>query len=509
LLTEDVIRRILSTLPGAPLGEVLDEFWGSVRDGFVEEIRRFLQVPGPEPLLRMEEILSRQMARLGSCLVASSIVLVHSKRSVVERAIALTKQQRDEPLRHVGTRETPVLFIGGLRLQLNTPYLAQDLRGRPGRRRAVGRRGPEGTGCYPVLAQLGVHDGATPAVASEVARQAVRNSSFETARQALAERGCALDVKQVRRLALEVGRSALEQRDIRVLAAEAGEVFSRDLAGKRVVVGVDGGRLRTRVGGNRGRRKPNGRRRYRTPWREPRLISLFTVDERGRLEKGSPMLDASLCDADQAFALLRAELKLRGASSAREIVIVSDGAEWIWNRTAELAKHLCIDPGHVTRILDFYHAAQHLGNVAEAVAGWSEKERRRWFRKQRRALRDGKTDQVLKAVAALRRGRRGKVIGQESAYLEKHREDMRYPFFRSRGIPCGSGTTESGIRRVINLRLKGTGIFWREANAEAMLHLRAYLKAGRWDELIHRVVNRTPDGRPNAALEVSERAEAA
>ena len=50
------------------------------------------------------------------------------------------------------------------------------------------------------------------------------------------------------------------------------------------------------------------------------------------------------------------------------------------------------------------------------------------------------------------------------------------------GIPLGSGAIESSIRRVINSRLKGNGLFWREENAESMLHLRALVISDRWDE---------------------------
>jgi len=73
---------------------------------------------------------------------------------------------------------------------------------------------------------------------------------------------------------------------------------------------------------------------------------------------------------------------------------------------------------------------------------------------------------------------------------------MRYDEFRRRGIPQGSGAVESAIRRVVNLRLKGPSIFWRGPNAERMLHLRCYLKAGRWAELMLRVMHRSPSGLP-------------
>ena len=39
-------------------------------------------------------------------------------------------------------------------------------------------------------------------------------------------------------------------------------------------------------------------------------------------------------------------------------------------------------------------------------------------------------------------------------------------------------------RRVINLRLKGSGIFWTDDNAEAVFQLRAAVVSGRWEEIL-------------------------
>ena len=60
---------------------------------------------------------------------------------------------------------------------------------------------------------------------------------------------------------------------------------------------------------------------------------------------------------------------------------------------------------------------------------------------------------------------------------------MAYDKLKALKLPIGSGGVESAIRRVINLRLKGPCIFWYRENAEAMLMLRAYYKAGRWNML--------------------------
>ena len=74
----------------------------------------------------------------------------------------------------------------------------------------------------------------------------------------------------------------------------------------------------------------------------------------------------------------------------------------------------------------------------------------------------------------------------EIAYLRKHGEAgrLQYPTFRKLGLPLGSGAIESSIRRIINLRLKNNGMFWREEHAEEMLQVRAQVISKRWDERV-------------------------
>ena len=56
--------------------------------------------------------------------------------------------------------------------------------------------------------------------------------------------------------------------------------------------------------------------------------------------------------------------------------------------------------------------------------------------------------------------------------------------YTRRGLPLGSGAVESAIRRVINLRLKGNGMFWTEENAESMLQIRCQLLGTEWDVVL-------------------------
>ena len=88
---------------------------------------------------------------------------------------------------------------------------------------------------------------------------------------------------------------------------------------------------------------------------------------------------------------------------------------------------------------------------------------------------------------------------RESRYLRKHSEAgrLRYNCFRCRGVPLGSGAIESTIRRVINLRLKGNGIYWTEDNAEAVFQLRAAVVSRRREEIVEQTRGSDGEGPPN------------
>lgn len=472
----------------------------TVVEPLVAGLDGFVRQPSPESLLALEEQIQRVLALAGGHIVGGLVAWLSQDAEFVPKSVADVRANDGRSLRHRGRRQTIVRFLGGARLRFSTPYLSEDREGCPGRRRGVGRRGLGGCGCYPVLESVGIRDQVTPALASTVARQSVRCGSFEEASEALSERGVDLDAKGVRRIALSVGHEALHQRELRKLAAAHGETFRDEFAGKRVVVSADGGRVRIREGGTQRRRNKKGRRGFRTPWREPKLVTAYLIDEKGRkVRSARPVLDATMGDADAAFGLLIAELRLRGAARARELIVVGDGATWIWDRVDALAFALDLPPEKVVRVADFYHAVEHLTAAAESRPGWNEAKKKRWVRRMRRRLKKGKFDTVLAGVRALRARRNAKRIATETAYFEKRRDFMRYDEFQDRGIPLGSGAVESGIRRVINLRLKGASIFWKKETAETMLHLRAYFKAGRWNELIRRVINRAPDGRSGRA----------
>ncbi|HTU21224.1 MAG TPA: hypothetical protein VMG10_24435, partial [Gemmataceae bacterium] len=195
------------------------------------------------------------------------------------------------PLRSAEVRPLMVRLLGGLVLWIMTLYCG------PKRRHGRGR-GREGAGLYPELAALGFSEGVSPALASRVARQTALLPSYEVARSELADDGLVLNIKEVHRIAKQLGAEVLTMRKRDLERFRAGEwAAGSALRGKRVGVAIDGGRVRTRLVIRKQRGKGKGkkqRRRLRVEWREPKLLIVFEVDEHGRMKaKTRPWIDGT------------------------------------------------------------------------------------------------------------------------------------------------------------------------------------------------------------------------
>lgn len=301
-------------------------------------------------------------------------------------------------------------------------------------------------------------------------------SSFEEARQVLKSQGIRLDVKTIRSITLELAERARVSQKAELVD------LPEDLSGRATVISADGGRTRTRQK-RRGKKTAKGRNRYKGEWREPKLLLIYTVTTTGRQDKTFiPILDGTLKGPDAVFSLLKYYLGQLKVTKADWVLLVADGAPWIWNRVPSLVKCLGIAADRVYEVIDFYHAVEHLGTVANHCKKWRLQERRHWIGRQRKNLRDGKIDTVIADIRALCRG--GSKIRKELNYFVKNRHRMQnYAQLRQIGLPIGSGPMESAIRRAINQKLKGAGIFWLTGTLEKLLMLRCYYKAGRWDQL--------------------------
>jgi hypothetical protein len=388
-------------------------------------------------------------------------------------------------LRSGGRRTCVVDLLGGGSAEVQVEYLQPNHRKQPKRRAKRKGRGKGGSGVFPVLAVLGIHFGVTPAVACEVCRQVADSDSVRAGREALARRGLVLSQGRTLRIVNQFSHRAVDQRSHWMEAVRQGSAQSGPLHEKRVVVATDGGRLRQRVPPKGGRRRANGHQRYDAPWVEPKLLVIYVIDDKGRIEhEFCPVYDGTQEDCNGIFNMLEAYLKALGIHEAGALIILGDGAKWIWERAAKLAANVGLPPERLIEVVDKCHAVGTLHEIADVRKGWTVADREKWLKRALRLLGAGSTEALVAHIHTLAVGRNAKDVSSHEDYFRRNGKRMQYQSFLAACVPIGSGAVESAVRRVINMRMKSNAMFWLEINAEGMLLLRSYLKAGRFDDLI-------------------------
>ena len=440
----------------------------------------------PDAFAEVEEEVDQHF-RQGAGQVTAALLAAVTAQPAMQVQVEQVRLQATRPLQKPKPRRLQVRLLCGLMLFITTGYCA------PPRRKPGEVPTEQQAGLYPELAALGLGKGCSPALQYTVARTVALNPSIALAHKELARQGIRLDKKTVRRIAEQFGVQLLELRRRELFAWRTGALPSgSEFAGRRVAVQIDGGRVRLRENKQkRRRRKKNQRGKFSTPWREPKVLTLFEIDAQGKMTRKhrQPLIDGTLLGPDHLMELLAYHLCRLGVDRAELVVFASDGAPWIWGRLDWVVRRVGLDPSRVVYVLDFCHAAHHV-NLALQAFGMRETMRKETFARLRKFLKRSRYDKVVEELECLAAGQpQESVVWREIRYLRKHGEagHLQYATFRRRGIPSGSGAIESVIRRVINLRLKSNAMYWLPENAEAMFAIRALLLCDRWEETLPRV----------------------
>jgi hypothetical protein len=163
----------------------------------------------------------------------------------------------------------------------------------------------------------------------------------------------------------------------------------------------------------------------------------------------------------------------------RIVVLIADGADWIWHQARCQVRR---DGVVLVEILDFYHAAEHLAAVAQAVFGAGSLRARDWLEQQCHALRHQGPSPVRRALAKLAppTSAGADLVRTTAQYFRTHARRMNYPAFRARHFPIGSGAIESTAKNLIQARQVQAGMRWRTPGAQDVASLRALHRSGRW-----------------------------
>lgn len=227
-------------------------------------------------------------------------------------------------------------------------------------------------------------------------------------------------------------------------------------------------------------------------WRWVYGATCFRLSQRAQTASGRPVILSrgyvmTRGGLDALREQLFAEASRHGLGQARDVLVVADGAVWIWNLVDDRFPQ-------ARQRLDLFHAKQHLWAVAEALHGAGTPAAQSWLRPLLAQLEDGQTprllDQLHAALAGLKAEPRA-LLEREIGYFENNRARLDYADGKRRGEPVGSGAMESTCRQY-QARFKRPGQFWTQAGDEALMCLETFWRNGRWRHLFPHVGNFDP-----------------
>lgn len=319
----------------------------------------------------------------------------------------------------------------------------------------------------------------TPSLKARVARLCSRVTYREAGEELAEWCGLSLAESSLEEIVAEVGGRLRAAEDVRTAAWWEREVLppaaptAPRVVGRRAYLSIDA--AKAHVDGS---------------WHDVKVAAFYRGERRALEEAGVIRLGVDQ-PAETQYLAVREEAEAfsrrlyvwalgLGAERAGELVVLADGAEWIW-------KLVDAHFSDAIQILDFYHACEHVWGIARATYGLESEEGAQWARECAHLLQQ---EGVRGLLAVLRKLPRAgltesarQAIGSELQYFRRQRRRMRYPEYRAQGMMIGSGPVEAACKVVVGQRLKGAGMRWANGGADAVLAVRTALLSRRYDQI--------------------------
>ena len=329
----------------------------------------------------------------------------------------------------------------------------------------------------------------TPGVQEHISYLSARLTFEEAAQTMCRSVPIGMSGRQALNLMRPVGAAlaASEDRHVNVLQAQARQARSQPCEGQqpqktieRLYIELDGVLARMRRGSVP--MEQEEAQRKGDVYREIKAGAVFRAErgpKRSELAPGvyvdTPAEDSVRYVARRTakgdFGWLLSHLALEcGLEQAKQVVVLGDGAPWIWNLVAEYF------PGTV-QIVDLYHAKEHVWEVAHAVFGGATKASTAWATAACSLLEAGQIIDLASAIAALppippEPGQARSIPARAVDYFTTNAARMRYPVFRAQGMHLGSGIAEAACKTIVSTRAKRSGMRWTPEGLDALLPLR-------------------------------------
>lgn len=311
--------------------------------------------------------------------------------------------------------------------------------------------------------------------------------SFEDARDILMKlKGIEMAASQIQVVTEETGAS--------VFAAdleESGDIFrepekhmsfalEKDKASDILYILMDGSAVNTRV------QDENG-----GTWKEMKLGMAFRSKD--VIKRGTKLESCTITNKEYVTyfgevgkfkELIFAAAVRAGYGRVKNVVVIGDGAHWIWNLCDE-----CFPDA--VRILDYYHMAENVHEYAGALYPNDEKKKIEWAKSMTWYI---KTDQYNKAIKILSNNSLKPEVVEKTVnllgYLENNKDRVRYLQYEQNGFYIGSGMIEGGNKVVIQKRMKQCGMRWSVNGGQYIAALRAKNVSKKWNVVQDLINNR-------------------
>lgn len=218
-------------------------------------------------------------------------------------------------------------------------------------------------------------------------------------------------------------------------------------------------------------------------WQEVKCGLVYRHDQRLEISKDRGVLLQKLrCAVRGGVTEFRqqlwAQLIAAGVRATDQLVVLGDGAAWIDETVAELFPH-------ARRLLDFFHVAEHLWEVAHARFGEGAQAAKSWMTAKLEQLKQGDWTKVCRALNQLRvTGAAATTRDQTVGYLQRHGAQLAYDKYLADGLPIGSGAIEGTCKHLVASRCKQAGMRWSTPGLDALLALRCQVLNEQLDTLL-------------------------
>jgi len=212
-------------------------------------------------------------------------------------------------------------------------------------------------------------------------------------------------------------------------------------------------------------------------WHEAKCVTCWWEDDKGHRQSRYAV---RLETAEQFKAFVWSLACQCGLERATEVVLLGDGAAWIWDHLAGILgeRTICIT--------DWYHVIEQVWNCGKQLHGEGSAATEDWVKKLETWLWEGNWPKVLEELEQqhrqMRSPRKRSAIASLRTYLSNQADRLSYGRFRQMGLDIGSGPVEAACKHVVQSRMKRSGMRWSLDGAQRTLSLRSVWLNGQWND---------------------------